>query len=103
MPAAALESASSSLPICVFELQGSRHFQDQCHVMKEGALVRIPDMPQAAPDGTGTHWVLVSKGVHTVPLWIRVATTPQFTKNLVQGEAPATYSKARYVISKTKT
>lgn len=48
------------------------HFQYQCPVMENEALVRLPDVPQAAPDRVGMYRILVSvQGVHTKHWWIQ--------------------------------
>ncbi len=36
------------------------HFMDRCPVMEVGALIRVPDAPQAAPDQAGLYQIPVS-------------------------------------------
>ncbi len=71
-PLPATRAAGKSGPAC-WRCGDPGHFIDRCPVMEVGALIRVPDYPQAAPDQAGryqipvsikggTYWALVDSG-----------------------------------------
>ncbi len=71
-PLPATRAAGKSGPAC-WRCGDPGHFIDRCPVMEVGALIRVPDCPQAAPDQAGlyqipvsikggTYWALVDSG-----------------------------------------
>ncbi len=72
-PLPATRAAGKSGPAC-WRCGDPGHFIDRYPVMEVGALIRVPDCPQAAPDQAGlyqipvsikggTYWALVDSGV----------------------------------------